>query len=105
MGWRMRTKFNNIRTEIDKIKFSSKREARFYEELKLKKLAGEVAFFLMQVPLHFASGIRYVVDFLVFNADGTIRWIEVKGYPTPVWKMKMRMMAQEYPLIDIEVVK
>lgn len=97
-------KFHAIRTEADGIKFPSKREAAVYEQLKLKKVAGEVLFFLRQVPLHLSGGVRYVVDFLVFNVDGSCRFVEVKGFDTPMGKMKRKMAEAEYP-IQIEVMK
>ncbi len=75
-----------------------------YEHLKLKKLAGEVLFFLRQVPIHLSGGIRYVVDFLVFNVDGSCQFLEVKGYDTSMGKMKRKMAEAEYP-ITIEIMK
>lgn len=103
MAWRPRHKFNNIPTNADNRRFSSKKEAKFYEELKLKKLAGEVAFFLWQVPIHLISGVRYVVDFLVFYVDGNCRFIDVKGMKTAMYKVKKRMVEAEYPIIIEEV--
>lgn len=98
-----RHKFHAIRTELDGIKFPSKLEARCYEDLKRRKLSGEVLGFLRQVPIHFTSGIKYIVDFLVFNVDGTCRFLEAKGFETATYKLKRRMMAQEYPWIPLEV--
>lgn len=100
----IRHKFFAKRTECDGIKFPSKREAQVYEHLKLKKLAGEVLFFLPQVPLRLAGGVRYFVDFLVFNVDGTCQFLEVKGYDTPMGKLKRRQAEAEYP-ITIDVIK
>lgn len=105
MPWnRPRHKFNAIRTESDGRKFSSKREARYYEELKLRRAAGEVLFFLWQVPLHLAGGVRYVIDFLVFFVDGHCEFTEIKGFDTPMGKMKRRLAEAEYP-IQINVIK
>lgn len=105
MVWgKARHKFGAIRTELDGIKFPSKLEAKWYEHFKLKQVAGEVLFFLRQVPLHLSGGVRYVIDFLVFNVDGSCRFVEVKGFDTAMGKMKRKLAEAAYP-ITIEVVK
>jgi len=93
-----RHKFNAVRTERDGIKFPSKKEAKAYEQLKLRKAAGEVLFFLRQVPLHLAGGVRYVVDFLVFFVDGSCRFYDAKGMRTPLYIAKKKMVEAEYPI-------
>lgn len=98
-------KFRAVRTEVDGVKFPSKLEARCYQQLKLKQAAGEVLFFLRQVPIHFISGIKYVLDFLVFNVDGSVLFLEAKGMSTPQWQLKRRLLAQEYPWIEVELYK
>jgi hypothetical protein len=37
------------------------------------------------------------------NGDSTTIF-EVKGYATPIWKLKRKMMAHFYPHVHIEVV-
>lgn len=103
MTWRPRHKFNNIRTEADGIKFQSRKEAKFYENLKLRRLAGEIVFFLRQVPLHLAGGVRYVVDFLTFNSDGSVHFVDVKGMRTALYIAKKKMVEAEYPILIEEV--
>lgn len=98
-----RHKFNAVRTELDGIKFASKKEARAYQTLKLKKVAGEVSFFLRQVPLHLPGGVRYVVDFLTFDADGTVHFIDAKGMKTESYKAKKRIVEALYPITIEEV--
>lgn len=101
----LRHKYNAVRTECDGIKFDSKREAAYYQELKVAQAAGEVVTFLRQVPFHLPGGVRYVCDFLVFTRDGDCRFIDVKGFQTPEFKAKKRMVEQLYAPIEIEVVK
>src|SRR3990167_6520370 len=94
-------KFNAKRTISDGIKFSSKREAAAYEALKMLQNAGDVLFFLRQVPFHLPGGVRYVVDFVTFNADGIVSFIDVKGMKTPMYIAKKKMVESIYP-IEIE---
>jgi len=98
-------KFNASPTVIDGINFGSKREARYYCDLKIRQRAGEVIGFLMQVPLRLTGGVIYRMDFLEFLADGTCKGIEVKGFETPEWKIKKRMVDELYPWLDLVIVK
>lgn len=97
----IRHKYGAIRTELDGIKFASKKEARVYEEVKLRKLAGEIIFFLRQVPLHLPGGVKYVVDFLIFERDGIVRFVDAKGFRTALYIAKKKIVESIYP-IEIE---
>ncbi len=91
-------KYGNVITHVDGIRFDSKREARYYEQLKLRRTAGEVAFFLRQVPIHLPGGTRYVIDFLVFFTKGRApEFVDVKGRETKEFKIKKREVEHHYP--------
>lgn len=96
-------KFRAKPTDVDGIRFDSKKEARYYQELKLRQRAGEVIFFLRQVPFHLPGNVRYVVDFQEFHADGTVHFIDVKGVATDMFKTKKAQVEGLYP-VEIEVV-
>lgn len=96
--YRPKHKYRATRTELDGIKFGSKKEARYYQQLKILKRNGDIVFFLRQVPLHLPGGVRYVCDFQVFWANGTVEFVEVKGFPTPEWKIKKRLVEATYPI-------
>lgn len=98
-----RHKFNAKPCESDNIKFSSKAERNYYEQLKLLQKAGEVLFFLMQVPFRMPGGTKYLCDFQVFYADGTVRFLDVKGMETPLFKLKKKEVEAIYP-VEIETV-
>ena len=100
----IRHKYNATPTETDGIKFASRREAKYYTELKARKEAGEVIFFLRQVPFHLPGGVKYVADFMEFLADGSVRVVDVKGMETPTYKAKKRMVEAIYAPVKIEVV-
>lgn len=91
-------KYRNVITEIDGIRFDSKREAAFYGDLKLLKASGQVSYWLRQVSVHLPGGTRYVVDFLVFYTDGRVEYIDVKGKQTPEFKIKKREIEHHYPI-------
>lgn len=101
---RARHKFNAKPTEYRGARFDSKGEARYCAELDLRVKAGEVLFYLRQVPIHLPGGTKLVVDFLEFHADGTAHFVDFKGVQTDAFKIKKREVEAHYP-IEIEVVK
>lgn len=98
-----RHKYNAKRTEVDNIRFDSAKEARYYNELLLRQKAGEVVFFLRQTAFHLPGGVTYRVDFQEFLANGTVRFVDVKGMKTKDFIMKKKMVEDLYP-VKIEVV-
>lgn len=96
-------KFRAKPQDADGRRFPSKKEERYYQELKLRERAGEVVFHLWQVPFHLPGGVKYVVDFVEFYADGTVHFVDVKGHQTEQFKTKKRMVESLYP-VEIEVV-
>lgn len=92
-------KYHNQPTVVDGIRFDSKREAAYYRELKLRKAAGEVSYWLRQVPLHLPGGTRYVVDFLIFFTEQRApAYVDVKGRETQVFRLKRREIQHHYPI-------
>ena len=93
-----RAKYGNQITYVDGIRFDSKREARYYEQLKLRRAAGEVSYWLRQVPVHLPGGTRYILDFLVFFTDCRAPdYVDVKGRQTKEFKIKKREVEHHYP--------
>lgn len=92
-------KFGNVATTVDGIKFASKKEARYYDQLKLRQAAGEVEYWLRQVPVHLPGGTRYVIDFLVFFVDRARlpEFVDVKGRETALFRVKKREVEHHYP--------
>lgn len=90
-------KFGAVQTIRDGIKFPSKRQARYYDELKLKVKAGIVAFFLMEVPIHLPGNVKYRVDFVEFHTDGTVHFVDPKGKRTALYITKKKMVEALYP--------
>lgn len=97
-------KYNAKKTDIDGIRFDSKKEAKYYQDLLLRQRAGEVIFFLRQTAFHLPGGVTYRVDFQEFHSDGTIHFVEIKGFETKDWIMKKKLVEALYP-VEIEVIK
>ena len=99
----MKHKFNAVPTERYGIKFPSKLQAKRYDQLQLLKRAGDVVFFLMEVPFNFPGG-KWRCDFMVFWKDGNITVEDVKGYDTAESKRVRRIVEANYP-IEVQVIK
>ena len=96
-------KYGNKKVTVDGITFDSKKEARYYCDLKVRVKAGEVITFLMQVPFHLTAGVKYVADFMEFRADGSVHVIDTKGVKTDVYKLKKKQVEELYPVVIEEV--
>lgn len=97
--------------------YASKKEAEYATQLALRKQAGEISFWVEQVPLQL-DGLTnkgrphvYRLDFAVFRpgpiaytvpASGVeqpywqIDWVEVKGYRAPLGELKRHEAEAKY---------
>ena len=96
-------KYKNKPVVIDGIRFASGREGSFYVKLKLLKKAGIVTKFDMQVKYMITKKRYYLLDFKVWYADGDIQYIDVKGFRTPVYKLKKDIVEDKYGIKITEV--
>lgn len=96
-------KFKNQPTEVEGVRFQSKKEAKYYQDLCLARRSGDLLFFLRQVPFHLPGGVRYIVDFVEFWKSGETRFVDVKGFKTPTYQMKKKIVESEYPVEIIEM--
>lgn len=99
----LKHKFRAIPTELDGIKFASRKEAKRYRELRLLEKSGKLLFFLRQVPFHLPGGVKYVCDFLCFWKDDSVTIEDVKGLKTPMYILKKKQVEFIYPIKIIEI--
>jgi len=113
-----KSKYGSIKTVIDNITFDSKREASYYNTLKLLKRAGEVIKIDLQPEFPYnmyctvpgindgsrvyAKQYKYVADFRVTYKDGHIEIIDVKGVKTSIYKQKKKIIEALYGFKIIE---
>lgn len=114
-----KSKYGNVKTEVDGIKFDSKAEANYYAVLCMLKSAGEITEFETQpkyelLPSFTTSGgvkvrgISYVSDFLVTYPDGRQEVVDVKGCETANYKNKRKLFLHKYcqdGLRFVEIIK
>jgi hypothetical protein len=93
-------KYHNHPTTVDGIRFDSKKEARYYEQLKIRQQLGEVSYFLRQVAIHLPGGTRLVIDFQVHFTNPELKpdYVDVKGRETTAFRIKKREIEHHYPI-------
>lgn len=101
-------KFGNVPTVVDGIRFASKREAKRWGELRLALAAGAIRDLRRQVryPLQVSSvkATTYIADFVYEDCKTGETVVEdAKGFKTPEYKLKRKMMAAQYGIEIREV--
>lgn len=104
---RRRSKFGAIPTEVDGIRFASKKEARCYCTLKAFQKAGKITDLRLQVafPLRVNGSLvcTYVADFVYIDRDtGEEVVADAKGFRTREYALKKKLLKALY---DIEILE
>jgi hypothetical protein len=94
-----RSKYNNVKTEVDGIEFDSRKEAKRFKELKILLKAGEIGFLARQVVFDLSQGgiqtITYKADFVYTDSRTGLTVVEdCKGFATKEFKKKARLMKK-----------
>ena len=108
-----KTKYNNKITELDGIKFHSRKESARYSQLKLYEKGGLISDLRLQVPYELIPklvingkterAIKYVADFVYYDTVHKVEICEdVKGMLTDIFKIKYRLMKLIHS-IDIKI--
>lgn len=109
-----RNKYNAVKTTVDGVTFSSRKEAQHYILLKRRALLGEITHLELQpaFPIVIDGSqvrypgsnrpMKYVADFSYFD-NGKRVIVDCKGVDTPVSKIK-RAITEHVYRVKIEVV-
>jgi len=100
--WQRRgNKFNAKSCMYNGVLYHSKREAGKAADLDLLVKAGEIKSWTRQVKIPLdVNGYHicnYICDFKVVHNNKSVEFIEVKGYWTPVARLKAKMFKAIYP--------
>ena len=95
------SKYKNIRSEYNGVKFASKKEAHHAQENDTRIKAGILSFYLIQVPFRLPGGIVYRADFAEFSKVSNthlyeVEFIDVKGFDTPISDLKRKQVKELY---------
>lgn len=105
------SKYRNVQTEYNGIKFMSKKEAEYAMQLDWQRKAtsprDRVVEYECQVPFQIVLNgkkiCKYLADFRVKYADGREEIIDVKGVRTDVYRLKKKLVEAQYGIQIIEV--
>lgn len=90
--WKRGNKFGRTKVRADGNTYDSKLEAAVGALLKARQLAGEILEIYTQQTVRFTDAqIGYRADFKIIMADGSTRFVEAKGFPRDVWKIKLKL--------------
>lgn len=93
-----RSKYHNVPVTVDGMRFPSKREACYYEVLKLRVAAGEIEGFIPQVSIPIGGGARMQIDFLIIPKGMRLDFRDPKGFATREWTLKKKIAEGLYPI-------
>lgn len=103
-------KYRNIKTELDGIKFDSKKEAQRWCELKILERAGEISNLQRQVPYilidksKYGQQIKYIADFTYLEKGNlVVEDVKSPASKTPLYELKKRLIAERYGIQIKEV--
>ncbi|MCM1128970.1 MAG: hypothetical protein NC211_03695 [Alistipes senegalensis] len=84
----------------------NKTEAEYARYLEQQKQAGIIAFYRFEgMKFRLADNTFYTPDFAVMLADGTLEMHEVKGYWQDDARVKIKVAADQYPVVFLAVKK
>lgn len=107
-----KSKYNNSKVTYQGLTFDSKKEFEYYLILKDKEKRGLVFNIKRQVPLEIQpaftdkSGVKhraiiYKADFVYTDrVSGKVKYIDVKGFRTEVYKLKKKLLAYKNIIIE-----
>jgi hypothetical protein len=102
-----RSKYRNVKVVVDGIRFDSKREAAYYNNLVLCKRTGAIKDLQLQVPFVLSVNghkiCTYRADFVVDWSNGKTEVIDVKGVKTKEYLLKKKLMFAVHNITIVEV--
>lgn len=107
------SKYHNKKCVYKGIKFDSLKEMRYYAKLELLEKAGEISELKRQVEFILIETFKledktyrktkYIADFTYKDKEGKYHIVDTKGFKTPEYLLKKKLMAWKYG-IEIEEV-
>lgn len=103
------SKYKNKKTIIDGVIFQSRKEGRRYQQLVLMLKAHQISLLKIQYPFNFLGKnnkkiFTYKADFYYFDLiEGKYKVEDTKGYRTPVYKLKKKLIEDHFGINIIEI--
>lgn len=102
-----KNKYGAVRTQVGCLTFASKREAKHYQELKLRERNGSISNLVLQpsynIEINGQHICKVVLDFYYMDRDRKEHTIDVKGRDNALSKLKRKLVQAMYK-IEVEIV-
>ena len=84
----------------------NKTEQAYAALLEERKKAGEIHHYQFEaMALKLAKLTTYTPDFFIINADGTIEFVEIKGYWHQAGRIKIKVASEMHPWFKFTAVQ
>ena len=100
------SKYKNIVTTIDNIRFHSKKEANRYRELCLLNKSKLISDLELQPNFKITINNKFICNYkadFAYKQDGEVVYEDVKGFRTQVYKLKKKLTEAQYNVTIIEI--
>ena len=112
MAWKTKGYYQAAKkTQLGGETYDSRFESKVAQDLTFREMAKELIRWERQVKIPLiVNGYQiaeYVIDFVAYRTDGVVEYIEAKGWPTPLWRMKWAIFEALYkdrPGIELRIV-
>jgi Protein of unknown function (DUF1064) len=106
-------KYNNTPQLYNGNRYDSKKESSFAQQLDLRKKAKDIKDWERQIKLDLRVLGKHVcywtIDFKIIHNDGSIEWLETKGFETRDYLIKRRLFEilkdEMYPGSILTIIK
>ena len=93
-------KYNNTPQLYNGLRYDSKKEATKAYELDLMLKAKEIKNWERQKTIELRVNdyliCKYRIDFVIEHNDGTLEYLEIKGFATDLWRFKWKLFEALY---------
>lgn len=81
--------------------FDSKKESAYAQELDLRIKAKDIKGYQTQVKIELFGENKtrvcnYYIDFVIDHNDGSLEYVEIKGFQTPIWRLKWKLFEDKF---------
>ena len=103
------TKYKAKKTIVDGITFDSMKESKRYVQLKELEKSGKITDLQLQVKYilfdksKYGRKLSYIADFVYLNDKNEEVIEDVKGFKTPVYRLKKRVFEEKYHKVINEI--
>jgi len=99
--YRKKSKYGAIKKKYAGRVYHSKLEASGAMLLDKMKQAGQITDIVPQYKIFLNAYDKHItthiVDFLITLPNGKKKFVEIKGFPTEIWRLKMKLTQAQHP--------